>query len=312
LIPEIRKKAVEVLRTEYPDVETALAGIAALKQYYTDKYPDFIAANSALVDKAVLVVQNIYQTSVFPDQKDNWDAHPNNLAHKDTPGCFRCHDGKHLSVQGDAVRLECNLCHSIPVVSGPSQIVNQIEVSKGFEPDNHKNTNWISIHYSSFDESCAACHTVTDPGGSSNQSFCSNSGCHATQWEFAGFDAPKLREKLGDLIKQLATPTPEPTMIPATNTAGETPTAVSYENGISELFTKCTACHGPTGMKGVDLSSYASIMAGGDQGPLLVAGDPANSQLVIVQSAAQSHFGQFTAQELEMLIAWIQAGAPEK
>jgi len=39
------------------------------------------------------------------------DTHSNNIGHKDFAGCFRCHDGKHVSKTNQAIRLECNICH---------------------------------------------------------------------------------------------------------------------------------------------------------------------------------------------------------
>ncbi len=86
---------------------------------------------------------------------------------------------------------------------------------------------------------------------------------------------------------------------------GEAPT---YQN-IAGLFTKCLDCHGNDSLKGVNLSSYESIMAGADDGPLVVPGDAENSLIVIAQSQDQAHFGQFTPQELEQIVAWINAGA---
>ncbi len=62
-------------------------------------------------------------------------THPNNLGHIDSPGCFRCHDGKHLNPDQEAVRLECNLCHSIPKVAGEQDFVTNIEISRGPEPE---------------------------------------------------------------------------------------------------------------------------------------------------------------------------------
>ena len=60
---------------------------------------------------------------------------------------------------------------------------------------------------------------------------------------------------------------------------------------------------------GVNLSSYETIMKGGDQGAIVVPGDAANSKLVIVQSGTQPHFAQFTPQELALIINWINSGA---
>jgi hypothetical protein len=44
----------------------------------------------------------------------------------------------------------------------------------------------------------------------------------------------------------------------------------------------------------------------------VVPGDPQGSLLVQKQSQDQPHFGQFTPDELDLVIAWIEAGAPEK
>jgi hypothetical protein len=62
-----------------------------------------------------LVVQEIYTNNFFPEMKISWRAYPNNIGHKDWPGCFRCHDDKHLAGDGkSAIRgNECNVCHVI-------------------------------------------------------------------------------------------------------------------------------------------------------------------------------------------------------
>jgi hypothetical protein len=53
-------------------------------------------------------------------------------------------------------------------------------------------------------------------------------------------------------------------------------------------------------------------MEGGDDGPIVVTGDPDASLLVIAQSGSQPHFMQLKSAELETLIEWIKAGALEK
>ena len=102
------------------------------------------------------------------------------------------------------------------------------------------------------------------------------------------------------------TPTPEATQPPTPSVPGE----VTYAM-VAGLFNKCTMCHGEGGQKGVDLRSYQSIMAGGDDGPIVIAGDPDNSLLVKVQSGSSPHFGQFTETELAQIIDWIKGGAKE-
>lgn len=308
-IPEIRKKAYEVLNAAYTSQEEAQAGIAALADYYKTDHPDYYAGNIQRIDNAVLTLQRYYRDSFFFDQKMNWTTHPNDVGHKDAPGCFRCHDGKHLSPAGEAVRLECNLCHSIPVVSSSTQLVASIPVSKGVEPSSHKNSNWIMLHREVFDDTCVTCHTVEDPGGSSNTSFCSNSACHGQSWPNAGFDAPQLREALKDQLPQVA-----PTEAPPAE-----PVAPSGAGGkllfadVEPLFkSKCAACHSAGGSAGLDLTSYAGVMQGSANGPVVLPGDSQASLLVQRQSGSTPHYGQFTPEQLAQVGQWIQDGALEK
>jgi nitrate/TMAO reductase-like tetraheme cytochrome c subunit len=300
-IPNIRYKGVEVLSQSYANHEEALSAIANLENYYATTFPDFYTADTQKVAGAVAELQNIYNTSVFEDQKVDWTTHPNNVGHKDTPGCFRCHDGKHLDADNQAVRLECNLCHSIPIVAGAEDFVTDIEISRGPEPETHLNPNWISLHNQAFDSTCAGCHTTDDPGGTSNTSFCSNSACHGNVYTYAGFDAPALREVLKD---QLPTPAPT-TEVPA---GMENPTFDSYAGPL--FASKCTVCHGGSSpQKGLNFSTYADAMKGGDEGPVIKPGDSAGSLLVQIQTG--QHFGTFSPDELDVIKKWIDAGAPE-
>ena len=303
-IPVIRKKAVEVYSATYDSVDKGLNGISGLAGYYQVYYPDFYAANEDEVESAVMALRQAYQNSVFPEQNSDWTTHPNNIGHKNSPGCFRCHDGKHLDAQGQAIRLECNVCHSIPVVAGPDDFVADLEISRGPEPESHLNPNWISMHHLAFDASCETCHDTADAGGTSNTSFCSNSACHGSAWEYAGFDAPALREVL---VEQLPpTPTPEPAIPEAA--------ALTYDGAVGSLFeTRCGACHNASARTaGLNLVSYQDALNGGQSGPVIVPGDPDGSLLVQKQTGHQPHFAQLNMEELDLVVQWIEAGAPEK
>jgi nitrate/TMAO reductase-like tetraheme cytochrome c subunit/mono/diheme cytochrome c family protein len=299
-IPEIKRLGVDVLSTSYESERNAMEGIQAMADFYQEYYPEFYATQKALVDQAIAAIQDVYSKSVFPDQSASWESHPNNIGHQDSPGCFRCHDGKHLNAQNEAIRLECNLCHSIPVVAGPSDFVTEIEISRGPEPQSHLNPNWIRLHHEVFDDSCANCHTTKDPGGTSDNSFCSNSACHGSVYQFAGFDAPALREVLQDQV-----PTPEPLPTPAD---GE----LTFDGTIGPLFqARCGNCHGVDGLQGLNLTTYESVFRGGESGPAVLPGDPQGSLLIQKQTSEQPHFSQLTDQELDWVRTWIEAGAPE-
>lgn len=304
-IPEIKMRAVEFLNKPYASVDEANAGITKLADFYKNNYSVYYTANTDAINKVVDELKAYFAISNFPEQKFNWNTHPDNAQHKFSAGCLRCHDGKHLTVDGQAVRLECNLCHSIPKVTGANEFITNLEISGGPEPDSHRSTNWISLHRDFFDNTCASCHTVDDPGGTSNTSFCSNSGCHGSEWKYAGFDAPGLRLVLAEELKKYVTVTPVPT-VPS---AGETPAPVNSFASVQGLFNKCTACHGENGQKGVNLTSYEAVMKGGTDGAIVIPGQPDQSVLVKVQSGTTPHFGQFTPDELAQIIAWITAGA---
>ena len=61
------------------------------------------------------VVQQVYKDNFFPEMNASWEKYPNNIGHKDWPGCFRCHDGQHQTADGKRVikANDCNACHAI-------------------------------------------------------------------------------------------------------------------------------------------------------------------------------------------------------
>ena len=301
-IPDIRLKAIEVLSVDYPSQQAGLNGIAGLDNYYQAYYPDFYAANPTTIQSAITYVQSIYASSVNLDQKSDWNTHPNNIGHMAFAGCFRCHDGKHMDAKQQAIRLECNLCHTIPIVAGPSKFVANIEISRGPEPQTHLNANWIAMHNQVFNPTCSDCHTTGNPGGTDNSSFCSNSACHGIAWKFAGFDAPALRQT----ILQSLPPIPTPSPLDLTG-------ALTFDATIGPLLqARCGTCHGENGIQGLNLTTYQGAMQGGTTGIAIILGDANASTLVQKQTGATPHFSQLTPEELALVIDWINAGAPEK
>ncbi|HEX9092158.1 MAG TPA: NapC/NirT family cytochrome c [Anaerolineales bacterium] len=301
-IPSIREKGIEVLSKTYSSQQEGLNAIAGLDNFYQAYYPDFYAANPQVIQSAIAFIQSIYSSSVNLDQLSDWFTHPNNIGHMDFAGCFRCHDGKHMDTKQQAVRLECNLCHTVPIVAGPSKFVADIEISRGPEPETHLNANWIAMHNQVFNTTCSDCHTTTNPGGTDNSSFCSNSACHAIAWKYAGFDAPALRETILSALPPTPTPSPLDLSGPLT-----------YDGTIGPLFkSRCGSCHGENGLQGLNLTTYQGAIQGGTAGPVIVPGDANGSLLVQKQSGTQPHFGQLTPEELVLVIDWINAGAPEK
>jgi len=304
-IPDIRRQALEIFYREYESTEAALIAIDGLKNYYETYQANFYSYNQGAVDSAITELRNAYEQSVYVEQKFDWNSHPNNVGHEFSPGCFRCHDGKHLTDNEEAIRLECNVCHSIPVVTKTSDLVATIEISRGPEPESHFNPNWIGMHRDIFDHTCQNCHTTEDPGGVSNTSFCSNSACHGSTFTYAGFDAPALR---AILLAQLPPTVPEPELLPIVD--DDNP--LTYNSGVGAIFDLgCGSCHGDSGIQSLNLSNYKKAMEGGISGPAIIPGEPDKSLLIQIQTKEQPHFGQFTPDELDLIINWITDGAHE-
>jgi hypothetical protein len=61
---------------------------------------------------------------VAPDLKVTWGTYPNNLGHTDFPGCFRCHDGSHSTLDKKVtITQDCNTCHEPLAVEKTSPAV---------------------------------------------------------------------------------------------------------------------------------------------------------------------------------------------
>lgn len=109
------------------------------------------------------------------------------------------------------------------------------------------------------------------------------------------------------------TPTPRPTPTPApTREPGVAVAADSWLGSYEILFrNRCGTCHGATSVGGLSIETYQSILTGGASGPGIVPGDPDTSTIIQIQSIG-NHPGQLTIDELNQVIEWILAGAPEQ
>src|SRR6185369_15117578 len=80
---------------------------------YRTNHAALYSEKRASVEGAIAETQRIYQLNFFPEMKTDWQAHPNNIGHMRSAGCFRCHDGDHVSNTGKVISNDCNLCHSV-------------------------------------------------------------------------------------------------------------------------------------------------------------------------------------------------------
>jgi hypothetical protein len=120
-LPWIKKLSTMALVKIYPDRQTASREIRkAIEGFYAEKYPEVLKKQKPLVEQAIQTVIALYDQSVFPDMKVNWLTYPDNIGHRNWPGCFVCHDGQHVNDSGEAITSACTACHTV-AERGPLQ-----------------------------------------------------------------------------------------------------------------------------------------------------------------------------------------------
>ncbi len=114
-LPWVKSLSVETLSKEYPTRQAAHDGMKnAVTSFYGAKHPDVAAARAADIDKLAQGLVEIYDRNVFPEMNVSWKTYPSNIGHRNSPGCFRCHDGKHVAADGKVLVSECTTCHTAP------------------------------------------------------------------------------------------------------------------------------------------------------------------------------------------------------
>ncbi|MDP6559672.1 MAG: NapC/NirT family cytochrome c [Candidatus Binatia bacterium] len=113
-LPYIKREAVRTLSGSYPDGQKAKEGIAtSLDHFYLTNYRDLYEKKKSIIQKAVDEVQRIYRANIFPEMNVDWRTHPDNMGHTIFLGCFRCHEGKHVSRERKVISKDCQLCHTV-------------------------------------------------------------------------------------------------------------------------------------------------------------------------------------------------------
>jgi len=128
-LPFIKREGLrELTEAKYASKEEARAGItAAIDGFYKSKYAELSTAKAAQISAASSTLADIYSWNVFPKMKVTWGTYANHLGHDDSPGCFRCHDKKHVNAEGTKVSGSCKLCHAVLADDEPNpEILNTL------------------------------------------------------------------------------------------------------------------------------------------------------------------------------------------
>ncbi|MFQ5589597.1 MAG: cytochrome c3 family protein [Phycisphaerae bacterium] len=170
-IPFIKREAVNALVRPYPDLATAERQIANhLIEFYRTDYPDVWDTRKASVNYAIDMVREIYRRSFFPAMKVDWRTYPDNIGHLISPGCFRCHEGKHVNQRGKPISHECDVCHTFLNPAADQSGTAILRQGNFVHP--------LTLEGPHRELRCDQCHT----GGKAPLPTCE--GCHTAQSEF--------------------------------------------------------------------------------------------------------------------------------
>ena len=113
-LPFIKREGLRAVQVEYASHEAARDGISAdILSFYKKNYPQLASTRADDIRKAGQALGDIYSWNVFPQMKVTWGTYPNHLGHKQSPGCFRCHDKKHKTADGEKIPKNCDMCHTV-------------------------------------------------------------------------------------------------------------------------------------------------------------------------------------------------------
>ncbi|MDY6820848.1 MAG: NapC/NirT family cytochrome c [Deferribacterota bacterium] len=113
-IPYIKKVGTNTLLSVDEDTKNARNIIRdKINATYKEKYPSIYKNKKEAIEEAINEIINIYENNVFPEMNVGWGTYPNNIGHTRFPGCYRCHDNRHVSENGKVISSNCDTCHNI-------------------------------------------------------------------------------------------------------------------------------------------------------------------------------------------------------
>jgi hypothetical protein len=152
-LPYLKRQTVEALNKPYTTEDEAVRTIAtSLDGFYRSNYGQVYAQKSGEIKQAITETQRIFKTYFFPEMRTNWQTHPNNIGHFYFNGCFRCHDGEHVSDSGKVIRNDCDICHT--VIYDSANPAASVKIA-GFQHP---------VDLGAFsDRKCESCHKPNEP-----------------------------------------------------------------------------------------------------------------------------------------------------
>lgn len=221
-LPYIKKVAVEAMVQPFATTAEANQKIEQyIREFYAKEYPSVVEQHGDRLRPAIEEVKRVYGQNFFPEMRVDWRDYPDDIGHREFPGCFRCHDGKHLSSDGRLISKDCDTCHDF-LEAGKDGSFIRVEATPAFAHPWKLGGRHAEIL-------CDACHT----GGSMKPATCR--GCHNIP--AAGAPMAEMQCRQCHLKEQRREPLAKCTTCHAG--LGGLHTASTHSGA------GCTACHAP-------------------------------------------------------------------
>jgi hypothetical protein len=190
--PYVKARAVELLSKEFKNadearelVREAMADYAEEFPELMEKYPEAWESSEDLLEEQQEMMASLLLRNQFDAADISWRSFPDNAGHRNSPGCFRCHNGRHQTSEGNLLPVGCTQCHGIPIVTTRDRVGGELmDLTDMRAPRSHAAQDFIFVHDELADEENAGCDTCHGKiaFGTNNRTFCANSGCHDSSW----------------------------------------------------------------------------------------------------------------------------------
>jgi len=116
LLPYLKREAIAAITKNYSDSTAAMEGIAnQLAGFYRLNYPNISRTMTAQINRAIMILQAIYNRNIHHDMNIEWGTYHSHIGHRlvEKSGCFRCHNNAMIDEAGESISSNCIMCHSI-------------------------------------------------------------------------------------------------------------------------------------------------------------------------------------------------------
>jgi hypothetical protein len=151
-LPYIKRQGLQVMGKTYETGEQAKAAITKdLLAFYETEYPELYQTRKPAIEQAARTMVALYGQNLFPEMKADWRAHPDNIGHMFSQGCFRCHSEKMQNDEGVSISFRCETCHDF-VAQGTGKVAPKLLSQQEFIHPEDIDDMWK-------ESACTDCHT---------------------------------------------------------------------------------------------------------------------------------------------------------